>query len=50
MKEKLMMDDVEVEGIELLDLGDTATETKQPHPISQITDHAIAWTYFGLQE
>lgn len=47
MKEKLEESGVEVQGIELIDLGDATVETKQPNAIMQIPDSCCSWTYFG---
>lgn len=47
MKEKIEESGVEVQGIELIDLGDAAVETKQPHPIMQTLDSCCTFTYFG---
>jgi hypothetical protein len=46
MNEKNVVE--EVEGLEMIDLGDAAVETKQPHPIQQTKDSCCTWTYFGL--
>ena len=42
--------EIEVEGVELVDLGDAAVETKQPHTIWQIKDSAVTFTYAGFAE
>ena len=43
MKEKIDESGVEVQGIELIDLGDAALETKQINPIQVIQDSPTTW-------
>lgn len=50
MNEKRMVAEVEVEGVELIDLGDASVETKQPHPIWQVLDNCCSFTYASFQE
>jgi hypothetical protein len=40
----------EVEGLEMIELGDAMVETRQQHPIVQTKDSCCTWTYFGLEE
>lgn len=50
MNEKIDVREAEgaAEELELIDLGDAAVETKQPHPFQIVQDSSISWTYFGL--
>ena len=50
MNENIAAREVEVEALEVLDLGDATQETKQPHPIQQIKDSAVTWTFWGSEE
>lgn len=48
MKEKIEdIKDAEVQGIEVIDLGDAAVETKQPSSIQWVPDTCCTFTYFG---
>ena len=47
MREKIEESGVEVQGIEVIDLGDAAVETKQPHPFQVIIDSCCAYTYLA---
>ena len=38
---------VEVQGIDVIDLGDAATETKQIHPFQVILDSCCSYTYLA---
>lgn len=50
MNEKSLVGEGEVEGAEVVDLGDAMVETKQPHPIQQINDSAFTLRYAGFDE
>ena len=43
MKEKIEEARVEVQGIEMIDLGDAAAETKQFNPVQIYQDSPITW-------
>jgi hypothetical protein len=43
MKDKTDESGVEVQGIEMIDLGDARVETKQIHPIQVIQDSPTTW-------
>ena len=43
MREKIEESGVEVQGIEVIDLGDAVAETRQFHPIQAIQDSATTW-------
>jgi hypothetical protein len=47
MNEKIEERGVEVQGIEVIDLGDAAVETKQQSPQPWIQDSCCSWTYFA---
>lgn len=48
MKENIAARGVEVEGMEMIDLGNATVETRQPDPLHETKDSAITWTYFGF--
>jgi hypothetical protein len=50
MNEKDVVGEVEVKGVELIELGDATVETRQQHPIVQTKDSVFTWTYFGSEE
>ena len=50
MKEKSEERGVEVQGIELIDLGDATEETKQGGFFPTVADSCCSYTYFGLDE
>jgi hypothetical protein len=39
--------EMEVQGIDVIDLGDTSEETRQWNPIQQILDSCCTFTWFG---
>lgn len=43
MKDKIETSEIEVEGLELVDLGDAAEETRQFHPIQMVQDSTLTW-------
>jgi hypothetical protein len=43
MIEKIEDRGVEVQGIEVIDLGDAAEETRQWHPVQAVQDSATTW-------
>lgn len=43
MNEKILVEEVEGEGIEVVDLGDAAVETRQWHPVQIVQDSATQW-------
>jgi hypothetical protein len=47
MNEKIEESGVEVQGIEVIDLGDAGVETKQPSPLAWILDSCCAYTYLA---
>jgi hypothetical protein len=48
MKEKIEeRRDEEVQGIEMIDLGNAMVETKQPHPFQQVPDSCCSWTIWA---
>jgi hypothetical protein len=47
MKEKSEERGVEVQGIEMIDFGDVAEETRQWGPIQQVPDTCCSYTYIG---
>lgn len=49
MNEKIEERGVEVQGIDVIDLGDAMVETKQPHAIQQILDSCCTFTWFGAE-
>jgi hypothetical protein len=48
MKDKIEERGVEVQGIEMIDLGDAAVETKQPGSFPVVPDSCCTYTYFGF--
>lgn len=47
MNEKVEERGVEVQGIEVIDLGDAAIETRQTSPFPWISDSCCAYTYLA---
>lgn len=47
MNEKAEERGVEVQGIDVIDLGDARVETKQPSPLPWILDSCCAYTYLA---
>jgi hypothetical protein len=47
MKEKIEETGAEVQGIEVIDLGDAAVETKQQSPTPWIQDSCCTWTWLA---
>lgn len=47
MKEKTQETGVEVQGIELIDLGDATTETRQGSPFPYFPDSCCTYTYLA---
>ena len=47
MKEKTEMRGGEVQGIEMIDLGDAVEETRQWGAIHQVPDTCCSYTYIG---
>ena len=45
MKEQIVVEEVEVEGVEVIDFGDAMEETKQPHPIQVAMDSCCTFTW-----
>lgn len=43
MKEQIVVGEIEVEGVELIDLGDAAMETRQWHPSQVILDNPFTY-------
>lgn len=41
MKEQIVVG--EIEGVEMIDLGDAKEETRQWHPIQQVQDGPVTW-------
>ncbi|MFC4314940.1 hypothetical protein ACFPN2_38110 [Steroidobacter flavus] len=50
MKEKIEETRDEVQGIEMIDLGDAMVETKQPNAVQLVLDSCCTYTWFGLDE
>ncbi|MBM0108653.1 hypothetical protein JM946_28310 [Steroidobacter sp. S1-65] len=48
MNENIAAREVEDDGVKMIDLGDAMVETKQPHPIHDIKDNHVSWTYAGI--
>ncbi|HEY0681660.1 MAG TPA: hypothetical protein VGD45_04985 [Steroidobacter sp.] len=49
MKENIAAREVEVEGMEMIDLGDAMVETRQPASVPEIKDNPITWTWLGAE-
>ena len=47
MNENSVAREVEVEKLEMIDLGDVKLETRQPDPVHMIKENAITWTWFA---
>jgi len=47
MNEKVEERGVEVQGIEVIDLGDATKETRQTSPVPWISDSCCAYTYLA---
>ena len=45
MKETSAAREVEVDRMEMIDLGNAMVETRQPDPIHMIKDNAVSWTW-----
>jgi hypothetical protein len=50
MKDKTDESGVEVQGIELIDLGDARVETKQWNPVQIVLDSPITWSRTSFDE
>jgi hypothetical protein len=50
MKDNTDESGVEVQGIEVIDFGDAAEETKQWNPIQVVMDSAITWSRNAFDE
>lgn len=48
MNENIAAREVEVEVLEMVDLGDATAETRQPNPLHEIKDSLVTWTYAGF--
>ncbi|WP_157995263.1 hypothetical protein [Peristeroidobacter soli] len=48
MNEKIEATKDEVQGIEMIDLGDAMKETKQPGQVPVVPDSCCTYTYLGL--
>ena len=47
MREKIEESGVEVQGIEVIDLGDARVETRQTNPFQWFLDSCCAYTYLA---
>jgi hypothetical protein len=47
MNENIAAREVEVEAMEMIDLGDAMVETRQPDPVQMIKDNPVSWTWFA---